>query len=306
MQYAAVHTQIKGINKVINFDKIIAIGLGKLAFQCVDYVAQNYGIVSALYDVNDSPSKFLKQVCGNCDVTYYSYTPDKLFEILKNEQAQTLIISATNPLIMPKQILEKDNVKAINLHHALLPEHPGRNGEAWAIFEQDEWAGITWHMLIPSVDKGEIIVQKKCAVDDTTTSIKLMEKMNNLAYEAFKEFIEALLYGEVAVTKQSSERKSEFHFSKDKPNNGYIDVNWDISKISAFLRAYDYGIIVSPFGIPKIRIDDCEYTWKKYKIEKVDQSKQKLEILEDEIIFSGKSVRVVLSGLKRLSSEMNG
>lgn len=125
--------------------------------------------------------------------------------------------------------------------------------------------------------------------------------MNDLAYEAFQEFIGKLLQGMITVTKQGSERKSRFHFSKDKPNNGYIDPGWDISKISAFLRVYDYGIIASPFGIPRIRIDDREYTWKRYKIEKDIPSERKLDMRGDKIVFSDGCTRIVLSGIKQVS-----
>lgn len=156
-------------------------------------------------------------------------------------------------------------------------------------------------MLTPSVNKGDIIAQKKCHIDDTTTSIRLLQKMNDLAYEAFKEFIEDLLNGKITVTKQSSDRRSEFHFSKDKPNNGYIDLNWDMSKISAFLRAYDYGITASPFGIPRISVEDCEYTWKKYKIDNNVQSEKRMDMQGDKIVFSDKCTRIVLSGLKQVS-----
>lgn len=126
---------------MIEFDRVIVIGLGKLAYQCADYVLQNYGIESVLCDVNDNSSEFLRQMCDNSDVEYCNYPPDQLFAFLEAEQKRTLMISATNPLIIPKRVLEKANIKAINLHHALLPEHPGRYAEAWAIFENEIGGG---------------------------------------------------------------------------------------------------------------------------------------------------------------------
>lgn len=52
---------------MIEFDKTVVIGLGKLAFQCAAHVTRNYGVTSALYDANDSSSEFLKRMCVNSD-----------------------------------------------------------------------------------------------------------------------------------------------------------------------------------------------------------------------------------------------
>ena len=53
-----------------------------------------------------------------------------------------------------------DNKLIINYHNSLLPKHPGRFAEAWSIFEEDKKSGITWHLVVPEVDKGKIILQK--------------------------------------------------------------------------------------------------------------------------------------------------
>ena len=41
--------------------KIIVVGLGKLAFYCVEYISNLYKINVELYDANDQPSTYLRR-----------------------------------------------------------------------------------------------------------------------------------------------------------------------------------------------------------------------------------------------------
>lgn len=120
----------------------------------------------------------------------------------ENEENTTLLLSVYNPVIIPDRILNKNNIKAINLHHSLLPYHPGMYSEAWAIFEQDKYSGITRHLMTSEIDAGEIIIQKKVPIDAKTTSYNLLYNLNEVAYEAFEEVVEDIMYNSLKVVLQ--------------------------------------------------------------------------------------------------------
>lgn len=308
----------------MKFDKIVVLGMGKLAFQCGEYTARFTSAEVRLCDVNERSSPYLENACSRSEVVYEHLGKQILFEKLQQEETNILLISAYNPWIIPASVLDKSNLEAINLHHALLPKHPGRYGEAWAIFEGDAKAGITWHMLTAKVDAGDLIIQKECPIQEHTTSILLLQQMNKLAYQAFTEIIVPLLKGKVRAVKQPAGQKGTFHFSQNKPNHGFLDKDWDTRKISAFLRAWDYGV-TSPFGRPQVELEGRYYTWQRYRIEKAaeehtDDAEQeeyteyaeRKEYMENKepvfridgntMIFSDQYFKITLSGLKLLEN----
>lgn len=281
------------------YDKVIAIGLGKLAFQCAEYISNLYKINVELYDVNDQPSVYLRRNCCNTNIKYYCVSKNEVIKHLEEYDEEILILSIYNPYILPKTVLDKSNIFALNLHHALLPKHPGRYAEAWAIYEQDEFAGITWHILTNKVDSGNIISQKKIKINDATTSVSLLYDMNNSAYSAFIEFIESVMNGDVKSTPQIKECGVRFHFAKDKPNNGFLDIEWSGDKISAFLRAYDY-FVESPFGMPKVIYESNIYIWKRYTITRSNNINVNTEIYNDSLIIRKMKMTIILNGLKKV------
>lgn len=131
-------------------------------------------------------SNYLERKTQRKHIPYDHVNRKQFFDILVNINISTLIVSAVNPYIIPKDVLDNQKITPINCHHALLPKHPGRNAEAWAIYEEDVEAGITWHFITPDVDAGKIIIQKKFTLDESFTSLKLLRNQNNLAYQSLK------------------------------------------------------------------------------------------------------------------------
>lgn len=88
---------------------------------------------------------------------YYRPVDENITEIVNNIKSN-IIFSINNVYIFTKDLIDKHFI--INYHNSLLPKHPGRFAEAWAIFEEEKKTGITWHIVVPKVDKCKIILQK--------------------------------------------------------------------------------------------------------------------------------------------------
>ena len=97
-----------------------------------------------------------------------------LMALLEQETEETLVLSIMNPWLFTEEALRNPKLLVVNLHHALLPAHRGRNAEAWAIYEGDEKAGVTWHKVDAGIDTGGIYLQKEVAIDDRATALKLL------------------------------------------------------------------------------------------------------------------------------------
>lgn len=255
------------------FDKVFIIGSGSICINIIKSL-QSKGItpVAILYrEHNMSPlSMFLKSK----NIEHHSFDDkNTCTEFLNNVDKNSLIISANNIFLFPKNIVCKENLKIINFHNALLPAHRGMNAPTWTIFEQDKIAGITWHLVNQHIDDGDIIIQKSIELDNTETSILLIRKLMNLAFLAYKEIEDAVLNWSIAPTPMK-DGEYQIHYSKDVPNDGFLNKNWKTDKISAFLRSLDWGC-VKQFEKPKIKIDSKTYTINNYTI----KNKETIEII---------------------------
>lgn len=249
------------------YKKIYILGTGKFAFQCAKLV-QQYIDVDCVYEYGSYVQSKLNELCIKNDITYMQLiTSDIAEDIMKKIitlQEKTLIISASNLYIFPEWICTNDNVNIINYHPALLNKHLGRNAEAWTIWEGDRETGITWHQVNRDIDKGKIFVEKKFLLDERVSSLQLMIIQYQMGLEGLKEVIESLLCNEIVEYKEVK-TYGKMHYSKEKPNNGVLEENWNEDKISAFLRSMDYGIL-EVLGKPCIIENNKKYEWYGYQI----------------------------------------
>ncbi|MBD5545167.1 MAG: hypothetical protein HDR01_13270 [Lachnospiraceae bacterium] len=290
-----------------NIEKVCIIGTGKLAFQCAA-LAKERGTPVTLFDMGQKKSVFLEKQSEAAGIPFFFQEPGKVFETLEREEKRLLLVSAINERILPAGVLEKENIRAVNLHQALLPAHPGRNAEAWAIFEQDEEAGITWHDMVKKVDSGGILIQKRIPLDENMTSYLLFKKQIECAYEAYQEIFDSLMDGSRKGIPQKREREYKFHYKKDVPAGGVLDMSWSEEKISAFLRAMDYAGL-SVFDRPKLLYEGKTYQWKKYEIRKEQNAKKRppcMIITDCDIVIQKGTTRFLLKNYNLMEETNDG
>ena len=265
------------------YDRILLLGSGKLLLDCMAYVDKSEYCYMG-YDVSEKPQKMTAVRAEKLGLHYAYRDYKELFEELKKEEAEILLFIVINPWILPKEILEKENITCINCHQALLPAHKGRNAEAWAIFEGDQKTGITWHRMTERVDEGEILCQKEILITEEMTSLQLFRQQMNAAYEAFTEVLPELLKGRVKWRTQELQTDS-LRLSWEIPADGKVDLDWSAEKLGRFLRAMDYGGM-EVFKKPTLLWEKEEYVCKKYKIKKQETAFKKDDIyMQDEILF---------------------
>ena len=248
----------------MTFSSAVILGTGSLPLT-VAAALKTAGLSPVIFDTGEKPSAFLERRCENLSLPYEAPKIQALFQQLSWISEPTLLISAINPRILPAIVLSNPFLTAINCHQALLPRHPGRNAEMWAIFEGDKETGITWHRLTAEVDSGEILIQKSFPLTEKHTTYLVFQEQIHLAGEAFKELLPGLLNGTVKGWPQPLIRDRKLHFSRELPAGGFLNPDWDAKKISAFLRSMDYQIL-SVVPKPKLLLDATCFTWKKYRI----------------------------------------
>lgn len=124
-----------------NFTKVIFLGSSDLMYNCARKVRAFYGTNLDIDVIETSYTMMKRKYIAEFGEVGAFHSKDLIFQFLRTIKERVFLFSINNPYIIPKDICAQQNFVMVNLHHALLPAHPGRNAEAWAIYEQDTWRG---------------------------------------------------------------------------------------------------------------------------------------------------------------------
>lgn len=178
-----------------------------------------------------------------------------------------LVLSIENLYVFPEQLVADPLIEIINYHNSLLPYHRGMNAEAWAIFEEDSHTGFTWHRVDQTIDTGDILYQETFEIGPEDTSLSLLCSASRRALQAFERFFLPYEAGCLATFAQPCCRETDVtHRTADRPNGSQLDTGWCVSKVSAFVRSFDYGKL-NTLGRPTVMVDGRPHVWESYRIE---------------------------------------
>ena len=227
------------------FQRIIIIGYGKVAGEILTYVKErqkNFGYRINFIEHEVHSFSVTEKICKENDIPFLRIEDKKELALYFREvQEKTLIVSASNNFLFPKELVEKEDITIMNFHNALLPDYPGRNAPSWVIYEGEETTGITWHYVTAGVDEGDIIIQKKCEIGADTKAYELAEKLMNLAYEAFAESFDAVMEERVSAKPQGFAPNRKMYRSHEVPSDGFFEIERAPEEIYRLLRSVDYG-----------------------------------------------------------------
>lgn len=122
---------------------------------------------------------------------------EKFIEFLQVEKID-LIILAGFLVKIPESFIKAFPNKIINIHPSLLPKYGGKGMHGMHVHEavianHENESGITVHFVNEEYDKGEIILQAKCKVDEQETAESLSKKIRALEFEYLPKAVETFL-----------------------------------------------------------------------------------------------------------------
>jgi phosphoribosylglycinamide formyltransferase 1 len=122
---------------------------------------------------------------------------DQFIEFLKVEKID-IIILAGFLLKVPEKLVAAFPNRIINIHPALLPKFGGKgmygvNVHKAVIDAKEKESGISIHYVNEEYDKGEIILQEKCGVEENETPESLSNKIHELEHKFFPAAIERVI-----------------------------------------------------------------------------------------------------------------
>ncbi|MDR0964078.1 MAG: hypothetical protein LBM60_05635 [Clostridium sp.] len=274
------------------YDFVLICGSGHIAAQIARHLS-DFPFSVGVLELKISGASTLKAYCTQINLPYQSVHKGQMYdEIMSLSEKNLLIISAANNYLFPPVITNKENITIVNYHNALLPAHRGLHAEAWQIFDQDALAGITWHFIDDRIDTGAIIAQESFALTGTETALSLLRKQNKIAFDTFLHFVNHLFQKEIDASPQPFGKV--LHLGSDRPGGGYLNPEWDFAKMSAFLRSFDYGPLMT-LGKPKITIDGKHYEIGKYTFIQNESPKTKIDHTGSKIVIAKGADSIVLS-----------
>jgi methionyl-tRNA formyltransferase len=162
------------------------------------------------------------------------------------------LLSIFNPFPLPGSILELPRKLALNYHNGPLPMYAGVNVTSWAILNKERSHGITWHVMTPKIDAGEIFVQRHFDLDPEETTFGANWKCFEAAVETFEIVADRLSSGNHSTTPQDLGKRTYFPRFKRPPACGLLDWSQSSEDISALTRALTFGNTLNTLALPKI------------------------------------------------------
>ena len=124
-----------------------------------------------------------------------------------------------------------------------MPKYAGLYSSTWAIINNENYHGITWHQINELIDGGNIYLKKKFRIfkNDTAESIDL--RSNYYGLDLFKKLIKKIVSYKITQTKQNLSKRT-YYGLKDKiniPNNGFINCKDPVEKILKLSKALKFS-----------------------------------------------------------------
>ena len=181
---------------------IFASGKGSNARAIIEYFKDHPSVKVALVVTNNPDAGVIKiahqHKIISAIVSKDFFSNEDGMNKLLNALSINMIVLAGFLQLVPNYLLKKFPNRIVNIHPALLPKHGGKGMFGNKVHEavlkgKDSETGITIHYVNEKYDEGEIIFQKKIAVEAHDTVESLAGKIQIVEHDWYPKTIEKLL-----------------------------------------------------------------------------------------------------------------
>ena len=113
-----------------------------------------------------------------------------------------LLISGDYGIIFNDAMLALPRIGAINLHWSLLPNYRGPNPSTQVILRGEPETGLTFHETVPGVDEGDLLLQLRFPLDETSTPLSIYRTSCRLAAENIVSVVDGIAENGLVGTPQ--------------------------------------------------------------------------------------------------------
>lgn len=226
--------------------------------------------------------------------------------ILSPEIKYDFLFSIANPAIFPESIIKKPKVLAVNYHFSLLPKYAGTNAPSWAILNNEQEHGYTWHVISEKIDFGDIINQERVPITPDDTALSLIIKTYRATVKAFPKLIESLQSYDFVLKPQNPEQRVYYSGHVKPYGDGVIDWTQHADTIERASRALNLGHYDNPFASPKVIIDEATYLVHELSVQDVASDAPPgvvIKVRPSYIVIATQDKNIIISSLQSISGD---
>ncbi len=258
-----------------NFQKrVLFIGMPDMALVCLSRLfSSGFNIVGVVpphksegtYELMCSFAESLK-----LPLIKYNQRMDEIdfLHAIRQLNADIAVVCSYNKKF-PPELLRTTKDGFVNCHPSLLPEYRGANPYSNVLINNEKETGITLHFMDENFDTGNIIAQKKVAIEKKETMGTLFNRMNYMCAELLCEFLAQYENNSNIISlpqPQGEFKKAPAIDSKNYKN--YVDWSKDAAYLERFVRALNPFITaMTSFRGVFVKIYTAEAVDKKVKEE---------------------------------------
>jgi len=158
--------------------------------------------------------------------------------------------------MMPEVVWNMPPMGTINVHGSLLPQYRGAAPINWAIINGEKETGVTTFKLKHEIDTGDILLQKKVAIQEDDTAGTMHDKLMHAGAKLLVMTVKGLADGSLHEIPQDSIPVGELkHAPKIFKEHLAIDWNKPVKTISDFIRGVSpYPAAYTTLGDKQLKI----------------------------------------------------
>lgn len=178
--------------------------------------------------------------------------------------APDFLLSVNNFRIIPKTILDIPAHATLNFHNGALPRYAGLNPCSWAILRGEKEYGVTWHLVEPNIDSGDIIEQVVFPLNGDETALELVMQCIEVGFDLFKNKVMAKLMMSAVIGQSQNLSDREYFSGSDQPYDGHVPWWLPYEDLERYARALSFAPLPNMFFRPRILLDngtalECEH-----------------------------------------------
>ncbi|WP_457678427.1 methionyl-tRNA formyltransferase [Thermovibrio sp.] len=169
------------------------------------------------------------------------YQPEKvkeneeLYRKLKEISPDFIVVAAYGK-ILPKWLIELPKFMTVNVHASLLPKYRGASPIQAALLNGEKETGITIMKVIPELDAGDILSQKRVEIKEEDDAQTLHDRLAELGGELLVETLPKVVSGEVKPVPQDESKAT--YCPKIAKEMGRVDWSLPAERIFNMVRAF--------------------------------------------------------------------
>jgi len=137
--------------------------------------------------------------------------------------------------LVKAEILNLPPRGCLNLHGSLLPAYRGRCPVNWVLVHGEAETGVSLHYMTPKPDEGDLVAQKRIAIEEADTAWTLHQKAATASAQLLNDVLPALREGTAPRTPQDAAKAS--YFGGRKPADGEIHWEQTATQVRNLVRA---------------------------------------------------------------------